>query len=412
MVYTRTGEDNDMKWLTFNRVAEKPVANDTPFMPNTYRIPDLWCDRQIGLTKTPGQTGGQEDFGSDKGSPALVLGMPRWITYMKSNLVDVFRYHHNFERDGTILLPQLHPNWRTWNGETHDQTSGDFLGKTRWGNRPVGNGWRSFDNEHRSQNNTITYYALTGDYMIRDEFTHILACDLAQPKNRAGAEREVGRLLLTWSKLMRVMPPTQGKFFKQLCEDKLRWVVEQWPARNFISDPDKTVRVLQVILDPRSNIFDPTTGQLTYAWIPYQTAMMALGIYSFYKVTGSEQALEVLKSIVQSVVLHGIFRRDDVDIDPNTLPNKGWNCLTFCRYLMGHDEGKPLPETSYREDSREICIGNSFWSWLGPALAIGRQIFPQGHPVHARATECLAAVYPNGFNSWLDSEWFACAPVK
>lgn len=390
-------------WLTFNSVPEKPVTNSGPFMPYSYRTGDIFSDRQVGLTNNPGQTGGQEDFGSDKGSVATVLKMPEWISYMRQNLVDIFRYHHYFENDGTMLLYLNHPNWRTWNGETHDAATGDTIGKTKWALRPLGNGWRSFDNEHRSQNNIISYYALTGDYMVRDEFLHMLSVDMAQHKNRPGAERAVGRLMLAWSKLAKVMPEMYANMFLGLCEEKKNSVANNWPARNFMDDPTKTVRVLQVILDPRSNIFDPITGQLTQSWIPYQTAMMAIGMYSYYKVSPKDIDIELLKSIVQTVVLHGIYKEES---------NQQWQCLTFCRYLTGADEGKPMPATSYRLDSKEICIGNSFWSWLGPALAIAKQLFPEDHPVNIRATEALNSIYPNGFNSWLDSEWFACASIR
>jgi hypothetical protein len=366
-------------------------------MPYSYRTGEIFSDRQVGLTNNPGQTGGQEDFGSEKGSTALTLKKPEWISYMRQNLVDIFRYHHYFEADGTMLLYINHPNWRTWNGETHDAATGDTLGKTKWAARPIGNGWRSFDNEHRSQNNIISFYALTGDYMVRDEFMHMLSVDMAQHKNRPGAERAVGRLMLAWSKLSKVMPPAYGNMFKSLCEEKYKSVIAQWPSRNFKNDPTRTVRVSQIILDPRSEIFDPTTGQLTQSWIPYQTAMMALGAYSHYKVAPSQELLEFLQDVCRSVVMHGCFKE-----------NNAWHCLTFCRYLTGADEGKPMPDTSYFIGSREINPNNSFWSWTAPAFVVAKQIFDPSSDVWQRADEVLTHLYKDGYNSWLDSEWLAC----
>jgi len=384
-------------WLTFNSVPEKPVKNFGPFMPYSYRTGDIFSDRQVGLTNNPGQTGGQEDFGSDKGSVATVLKMPEWISYMRQNLVDIFRYHHYFENDGTMLLYINHPNWRTWNGETHDAATGDTLGKTKWAIKPVGNGWRSFDNEHRSQNNTISYYALTGDYMVRDEFLHILSVDMAQHKNRPGAERAVGRLMLAWSKLSKVMPQAYSNMFLSLCEEKMNSVANNWPAKNFINDPVKTVKVLQVILDPRSNIFDPITNQLAHAWIPYQTAMMALGMYSYYMASPLDVDIELLKHITRTVVMHGIYKEGD-----------NWQCLTFCRYLTGASEGMPLPASSYSLTSKEININNSFWSWMAPAFVVSLNIFQPSEVEHQRALEVLNYLYSNGYQSWLDSEWLSC----
>lgn len=386
-----------MSWLTFNYPPEVPERNSAPFMPYSYRTGDIFSDRQVGLTNNPGQTGGQEDFGSEKGSPALSLKLPQWISYMRQNLVDIFRYHHYFENDGTPLLFISHPNWRTWNGETHDAATGDTIGKTKWAPRPAGTGWRSFDNEHRSQNNIISFYALTGDYMVRDEFMHILSVDMAQHKNRPGAERAVGRLMLAWSKLAKVMPTAYAEMFKGLCEEKYKSVINQWPSRNFKNDPTRTVRVSQIILDPRSEIFDPVTNQLTQSWIPYQTAMMALGAFSYYKINPSPELESFLQDVCRTVVMHGCFKQDSV-----------WNCLTFCRYLTGADEGKPMPDTSYVVGSKEININNSFWSWMAPAFVVAKHVFPNTSEVWQRADEILTYLYGNGYYSWLDSEWVAC----
>jgi hypothetical protein len=95
--------------------------------------------------------------------------------------------------------------------------------------------------------------------------------------------------------------------------------------------------------------------------------------------------------------MHGCFKE-----------NNAWHCLTFCRYLTGADEGKPMPDTSYFIGSREINPNNSFWSWTAPAFVVAKQIFDPSSDVWQRADEVLTHLYKDGYNSWLDSEWLAC----
>jgi hypothetical protein len=400
-------------WLCFGRFADLPNVFDT-HMPNPIYGNSVWAPRQVGMSQTPSQTGGQEDFGADKGSAATVLHMPSWITYFRAALTDAFRFYHHFERDASPLLRMFHSGRTTWDMETHDSTTRDTIGKTKWAPRPTGNGYRGYDNQHRSQNNFLTWVALTGNRMAMKTLKQCVETDLAQVPNRAGAEREIGRLFLTWSKFMRVMDPYDRDRIRDLMVSKHNNVKNQWRGRFFENDPTRTVRVLQVELDDRSGIKDPATGLTTHAWIPYQTAMMLLGYYAFYMVTKDASVLEICKQLAKTVLLHGVFKDE----------NNHWNCLTFCRYRTGlapranlpsnspaPEEGLPLDASSYRLGSTEITISNSFWDWMSPAFIIARDILDEPD-LKVRAQEILDYVYPNGYDKWSSSEWMACGDLR
>lgn len=410
-------KNND--WLCFGRFADVP-SNPIPFMPEPLWGNTIWSPRQIGMSQTPGQTGGQEDFGSDKGSAATVLFQPSWITYFRAGLTDFYRYYNLFETDGSPLLQIMHPRRTTWNMGTHDATTRDFLGKAKYARTPPGNSFLGYDNEHRSQNNYITWYALTGNRAARKNILQAVETDLGQVPNRAGAEREIGRILLTWAKFVKVLDKYNGDKIKELMYSKHTNVKNQWRGRFFANDPTRTVRCLQIPVDARSGIYIPGTDHPDHTWIPYQTAMMVLGYYAFYKVTGDSELLDIIKQLCKTVLLNGVFK------DASGV----WHCLTFCRYRTGipvkadgtagnlpsnepgPDEGLPLEASSYYVGSPDILIGDGgFWAWLAPSLIVAREVLDETD-LKERAQEILNSVYPDKYPNWNVSEWMACGNLR
>ncbi len=406
------------EWSVFGRTPEniqKPYTYPNPFYTN-----GMFGMRRIGMAAGPGQTGGQEDFGSEKGSAAVTLGEPQWITYYRAVLTDMYRYFHIDDLGGDMVRAINHPRWTTWNMETHDQTTGDTLGKTKYAIRPNGNGWRGYDNEHRSQNGILAWFALTGDYMIEKMIHRCIENEAAQVKNRAGAEREVGRLLITYTKMYKLVDGYYKSIILSAMNQKLNTVKTQWRGRFFQNDPSKTVRVLQVIKDLRSNVYD-ANGNLDFAWIPYQTALMIVGMYAAAKTlkryrteAEAQEILDICKQLCYTLVNHGIFKD----------PNADWKILTFCAYRTATpqisgwiqpnqpapEEGLPITEAEYM-DPRRVTYGNSFIDWTGPAIAIARHICDD-QPTIDRANDFINYFYPNGLQNWDAAEWWACAPVK
>lgn len=134
-----------------------------------------WEDYPEGLTKTPGQTGNQLDFGILKGWDILYTGMAELVEiYRFLATEDAKRPGHYLEMDGTQVTHANHPKWVTWSGVTHwhFNVSKDRLGKTDPNAIMNSNGWVGKDWEHMSSNLLYIASLLTGSYQLRDEQNH------------------------------------------------------------------------------------------------------------------------------------------------------------------------------------------------------------------------------------------------
>lgn len=175
------------------------------------------ADRPVGLGRTPGQTGAQEDFGATKGTYVVAERDPRHIYRLQYAVqAELFRGTNHYGPDGLPLRLDEHGNWVTWSGATHYHrgVSPDRLGK---GDMPLlpAMGWNGYDDEHRSQNNLAAYLMLSDDPMMEEQVDHMATVDLAAyrvkfPQFGAGPARAQGRTVGALAHLADVVPPTIG----------------------------------------------------------------------------------------------------------------------------------------------------------------------------------------------------------
>lgn len=374
---------------------------------NILAIPSLFSPRMIGIANATGQTGAQQDFGADKGYEATVYHDDSWQTYFKGAMIDRMRFFNIHEPDGSRVLKENHPLRVTWNMETFDVLTRDTLGKAFVPWRDAGIGMFGYDTQHRSMNNLLTYVALTGDELAITTLENALDADLQQARNLDLAEREVGRMFACWAKMIRVLPEWSSNKLRAHVMVKFAELQSDWRGRFFPGDASRPIKVLQVIADPRSGIYNPVGNILECSWIPYQTAEMAKGLYSMWKVTGNEDMLNMLKDVLVTVVVGG-----------TKLINGQWVPLTFCRYPTGLPSGQFISKTQSSPDEGklienmepwEYTVGSQgFWDWMAPTVALAKHLVPS---LAGRANEILSSVYPNGrFGSMDSAEWF-CTPL-
>jgi hypothetical protein len=408
-----TGLFNNLNYENnwFNR--HLPELNINP--PNIpyplFLEPGVFGVRCVGSAKMPGQTGAQQDFGSDKGFQATVFHNADYLTWMKAGQTDRLRVFNIHEPNGSKVIRENHPGWKTWNMETFDITSTDTLGKAKV-ERPVGTGWLGYDNQHRSMNNITTYYALTGDEITLDTLINAIEADIAQSPY-GQEDREVGRMFNCWARLLRVLPPAYAARLKNHITAKIGQLAAEWRGRfpEVQGDLNRTVRVNKVILDPRSGVINPSNGRVEPSWIAYQHAQMCQGIYTLSLEMNDSRLTPMLKDMLKTFLWHGCFKQGDL-----------WYTGMFIRYRTGlgsgimpnwnqacPEEGLPLNQESYRLNNWEISVdiesSQGWWNWVGPAVAIAKNLLDD-QPSKDRANEILTTVYPNGLRSIESAEWY------
>lgn len=395
----------------------KDNLNKRPYNNSLFQYPNIYADRTIGITKTPSQTGSQDDFGADRGYEATVFHDPLWLQYAIGAQTDRLRYYNIHEPNGNRVTASNHPNRKTWGMETFDILSSDTLGKLKNIWKTDGNGWMGYDNQHRSINIPATYLALTGDEIVLDSFLNMVEQDFAQARNWDLADREIGRMNLVWSKLVRLIPHEKSLQLISHIELKINELLQQWRGR-FCTSPERTVKVSQVISDLRTGMVDPDTGKLEEAWIPYQCAQMVAGLYSLWllakrlkKVELETNIFTIMSACARTFLWHGTFKENNV----------WWVCI-FARYRTGlepgaiinvntpcPEDGIPLPSTSYRLNHWEVYVdqesNNGWWVWTGPCVSIAKLIL-EDQASKDRATEILNFAFPHGLQDQVVAEWF------
>lgn len=405
--------------MWFNRYL--PTLDDIKFKTPTYYAniswtPNLFSQRYEGVSRFPGQSGAQADFGSDKGFEATLFGTPMWILYYQGALVDRFRTYNIHEQDGSKVTKENHPNRITWGQITFHQLSQDLLGKDRYSYPTVGIDWHGYDTQHMSQNGQTVYLALTGDELEYDTMENAIEANMQQAKNLMLADREVGRTFACWARHHRLLPQSKKPRLFAFIEKKIREFLSYWRGRLLIEDPFRPVRVSEVIIDERSNIRNPVTGRIEPSWICYQHAQMISGMYAMLqelKVYGSElyaEFYETLMHLCHTYLWHGVFKQDG-----------NWIPVIFARYRTGlesgvrpesstpaPEEGLPLDPSSYNTSSWEISLdlGNGgWWNWVGPAISVAYKML-NDYESRNRAKEILNQKFPEGFNNIETAEWW------
>lgn len=332
-----------------------------------------WDDYPEGLTKAPGQTGSQFDFGIFKGWDILHTGM--------AELVEVYRFlateeakrpGHYLEENGEQVTSANHPRWVTWNGVTHWHfgVSPDRLGKTD-PNAPYNtNGWNGKDWQHMSSNLLYIASLLTGSYQLRDEQQHEVEFFLAGhtlpsqfpgwSTNGRGEPRAFGRthlaLLHHWTVLDR-----QDIIDKMM--DRFKQVVKNaWQGS--VTNP---VQVFNITTDPR--VF-PNKQQ---AWVPWNEHFGWIGIAALYRITQD-------KEVKQMMVDWG-----------DTIINWGWRIETNGSATPGHGVkwlpgGAAItPQQFFNPDY--WLPANSFNEWMAAVTVFAKDCNLFNAPTRARAQQ-------------------------
>jgi hypothetical protein len=259
----------------------------------------------IGIGKTPGQTGAQEDFGATKGTHVVLSNRPDYIQALQFvSYYELFRGTNHYEESGNPLNADDHPQWVTWNGGTHWHTgvSPDRLGKTE--NAPPGTGWFGYDDQHRSQNNFAAYAMLSDDPLIGDQLYHQLQTDKACHRIKfgsAGATRAQGRHVGAWAQFLTITDGEERAEWKKLIDERVR-TSSRVPTLN-VDGPMKTLNAKGP--DGRKGIYkDGALAPTTSMW---EHGLAIVGLYKAYKNNPTDELREVLTKVAHTLLKYGWF---------------------------------------------------------------------------------------------------------
>ena len=315
---------------------------------------DAWDDYLMGQTKTPGQTGAQEDFGCLDAGATLFMGAAELldpIYFMATE--ETKRPGHYYEADGSEVKSANHPNWIVWDGVTHwhPNVSTDRLGKTLPNYGGNTHGWQGKDWEHHSSNLLSFASLMTGSYLLLDEVNREIEGYLSGhtlPSLKPG-----------WATNDRFPPRAFGRTHHAMCNHYLlvgrqdllnrmiarfnECVVPFWdgathsPVQNW-----NTVRDDRVL------------GTTVDAWVPWNESLGFVGIVALYNVT--------MNPAVRSVMIQW----------GNTILNYGWHAdyfggnissLTLGGGVRWYSDGRPLTEAEYHNPATYIPAGGGLIMW-------------------------------------------------
>lgn len=321
---------------------------------------DRLAPRRIGSLPRPSSTGDQEDFGSTKGTAAVVAGDPLWADLARWHVMsELYRGYFLYEPEGwEMVQARLHPDWRVHDNSTHYRTSKDTLGKAipGWGEgRSMG--FHPHDNEHDSANNLAAYYALTGDRVAERALHHRMQLMLARVHPRMGAVREVGRQLLVCAQCG-VLGVEDSR---QAAEQIVSAFLAQHHSRN---NPKAEVFVAALQKDPRLGVWEDEGRTIpATSWNAWETGLLAVGLYAHMKVFGKRQDIhDALRRLCRTVALYAYYHHEG-----------DWRPVNNVRWA-GFDD--PLPMAAYHPDSHQINDGHHSGvdRWTRQAALIGREL--------------------------------------
>lgn len=200
-------EEAEREWARFRALEETPA--------------DWFAVRPLGLSRYPGSTGAQQDFGATKDALVVSALDPRWIRALGYSVAsEAFRGILHYENDGRLLRTVDHPGLLTWYGRPHTSGS-DLLGKTPG---PWPGSWIGQDEEHRSANSQAAYLALTDDPLHDHLAEAQLEVDAAsyrirRPYTGGGATRAQGRFPQAMAQLASVCRDDVAARYRKLVRD-------------------------------------------------------------------------------------------------------------------------------------------------------------------------------------------------
>lgn len=264
----------------------------------------------VGIGMTPGQTGGQEDFGATKGTHVVVHHKPRFIRALQFSIYsELFRGINHYEADGKPLDLAQHPNFVTWSGRNHYHhgVSSDRLGKSSEG--PPGTGWWGYDDQHRSQNNFAAYAMLADDPLVDDQVKHYRTTDAASyrmkyPNFGRGACRAQGRVMGAWAQFLTITDGDERAAWLEMCNDRMESIRSNSDLH--VSGPMKVLASGGP--DGRKPVY--LNGEL-HNWTSFwENGLAIVGLYNQHKQNPTDATHEVLTKICQTQLDFGWFEEN------------------------------------------------------------------------------------------------------
>lgn len=362
---------------------------------------DLFDDLSKGLTKNPGQTGDQEDFGVSKLWHVVDSGRPELLSmYFFHALEEYMRPTHYLETDGSPVQSKNHPDWVTWGQETHYhfQVSKDRLGKTDPNAIRDSHGWSGKDNEHWSSNLLNEVYLLYPRYELLDELNTEAEAFLAghtipsqKPgwsTNGAGAARAIGRVYLSMAQNV-------------LATGRLD-VKERLRAR-FRECIDNVVPAGKYSPVQPLNVMGPDARVLpsNHFWMPWQEAIGVVGLEAVARVIEDDSISEFAKKVAISQVTFG------------------WQTVYSLNRLVsakvGHgvrwdwnNPGVPITAEQYFDETRTYFLAADYLeAWTPGCLRLVASYWQVPEDIKQKASEILDYIrssrpinYDNKYFEW------------
>lgn len=371
-------------WLALKKVPEVPftisdknkwVRDEFKRFTDYLRVPADYFDiRPGGLTKTPGQTGDQEDFGCVKGTFAVSTGNALGIYPLLFNVSDHLRPTAFYERNMELVTRAAHPNWITWSQRSHI-TGSDRLNKDV--NAAVPSyGWQGADDQHFSFLNTQAAYALTGRMWLRDLLHERLEPALARYADGSG--RAFGRVFQMLSNDALLLDDERP--IARMLRD-----MEEKGLNSFIANAPGKYKAWQRVSDPR--VLVDANRQPVMAIVVWQHGLMALGLKALENVLPSHDtkvraALEAACHVVASA---GYFRR---------ITDNRWTVADAVAY----NNGDGIPDSEYRDGVNAGMVYTSgwFWEWNIGAVQIMLSILLENNNDPALIDKCNAILFQSG----------------
>ena len=266
---------------------------------------DPWEDWPLGMSKFPGMTGLQPDFGAARLVHIFASGMPDGIEEGRLNASEeAARPVHHREADGTMVRVRNHPNWVAWDGRTHwhSGVSPDRLGKPSPEPSMQTQGWKGRDTQHWSSLTLASAYLLTASPSLRYELDNEAELYMAVhtlPSMKPGhstnietAPRAVGRtsLSMAWNYML-----TGNDDLRSWMGERLRQSI--YPNTLGLGVNGPVQPLLLTGPDPRQLMRDN--------WKPWEEAQAAMGLEAVYRTMEFTEAHSLAYMIAKTTMEYG-----------------------------------------------------------------------------------------------------------
>lgn len=356
---------------------------------------DMFDQRPLGLAKNAGQTGAQDDFGTNEDQVALRQADPRRQDALQFSCHGWFlRPFHNRDDRGFPVRFGDHPRFRTWSQIPERRVgSADQVGwpDTRPYHWPCSD-YSGMDDQHRSQELLTCWGHLVDSHAVQQTLFDMVQVDVAQANVANGwsdTPRAEGRCLSSWADMLGLIADVVVRLELQEHANRRLGILDRgWPGRGL---PEDRVRPLHIGSSPSLE-----GGHATPAVVVWEHSIAAMGFYDWWQRTGNDVAMRLCKAACELVVKHGIFQAEGQ-----------WRCAQAFKWLP---DGVPLPQGDYRTNSPTVVSdAGGWWTWTLPAVLILAYEWPE-HPAAAKARECLAAI--GGPSTEDESEWWSVVPHR